>query len=117
MEFLDGSTNEVVQQIENSVASDSSCTNQDPKARITNNGTTNVDLEIYNVNGDLVGHEYSVEPGHHSDWIEFSCGETTFLVSTGSADKLVVINMGTCMMYDMEVGSNNQLVSNQAVQL
>jgi len=125
MEFLEGSTNSIVEEIENSalgdrantVATDSSFNNQDPKARIVNNGTVNVDLEIYDADGNIVGRKYGVGPGEHSDWMEFSCGETTFLVSTGSSDKLVVLDMGTCMIYDMEVGSNNQMVSDQAVQL
>ncbi len=121
MEFLDGHTNAVVEEIENSVqgaaATDSTCNNQDPKARITNNGTVNVNLEIFDVNGNLIGHEYSIEPGQHSDWMVFSCGETSFLVGNASSDKLVVIEMGTCMKFDMEIGSNNQLVTDQPVQL
>ncbi len=121
MEFIDGATNSIVEEIENSVpgatASDSTCNNQDPKARITNNGTEDIDLKIYDVNGNLIGHESEVEPGEHSDWITFSCGETTFLLSTGISDKLVVIEMGTCMIYDMEIGSNNQLATDQPVQL
>ncbi len=125
MEFLDGATNAVVEEIENSVlgeqanpvATDSSCDGQDPKARITNNGTVDVDLEIYDVDGNLIASEYGVEPGHHSDWEDFSSGEISFLVSNGSADKLVVIEMSTCMKFDMEIGSNNQLVSDQPEQL
>lgn len=121
MEFLDGATNSIVEEIENSAtgatATDSACNNQDPKARITNNGTEDVDLQIYDVAGNLIAQEDDVEPGEQSDWINFSCGETTFLVSNGGSDKLITIEMGTCMMYDMEVGSNNQLVSDQPVQL
>ena len=117
MEFLDGATNAIVEEIENSVpgtsANDSSCNNQDPKARITNNGTVNVDLEIYNVNGDLIASEYNVEPGHHSGWKDFSSGEISFFVSNGSSDKLIVVEMGTCMKFDLEVGANNQLVTDQ----
>ena len=117
MEFLDGSTNAFVEEIENAVAAESTCNDADPKARITNNGTEEISLEIYDVNGNLIATEHEVEPGKHSDWIDFSSGETSFLVSNGSSDKLVVIDMGTCMMYDIEVGSNNQLVTDQAVQL
>ena len=125
MEFLDGTSNALVEEIENSVfgepatavATDSSCSGQDPKARITNNGTVDVDLEIYDVDGNLIGYEYGVEPGDHSDWKDFSSGEVSFLVSNGSSDKLVVVEMGTCMKFDMEVGPNNQLVSDVPEQL
>ena len=121
MEFLDGSTNSIVEEIENSVTGatgmDSSCINQDPKARITNNGTKEVDLYIYDADGNLIAQENELEPGEQSEWIIFTCGETTFLLSTESSDKMVVIDMGTCMIYDMEIGSNDQLVTDQAVQL
>lgn len=125
MEFLDGAKNTVVEEIENSVlgdqenavATDSSCNGQDPKARITNNGTVDVDLEIYDVDGNIIASEYGVEPGHQSSWKDFACGEISFLVANGSADKLIVIEMSTCMKFDMEVGPNNQLVSDQPVHL
>ena len=121
MEFLDGATNSIVEEIENSVpgatATDSSCSNQDPMARITNNGTEDVDLQIYDAAGNLIAQEDEIEPGEQSNWINFSCGETAFLVNIGGSDKLITIEMGTCMMFDMEVGSNNQLVSDEPVQL
>ncbi|MBT8393757.1 MAG: hypothetical protein HKO81_04835 [Flavobacteriaceae bacterium] len=117
MEFLEGSTNAFVEEIENSVAADAQCNNQDPKARIINNGSLEVNLEIFDASGNIIASEYNVEPGDHTDWIDFSCGEISFLVNNGISDKLVVIEMGTCMMYDMEIGNNNQLVSDTAVQL
>ncbi len=125
MEFLDGTSNALVEEIENSVlgeaatavSTDSSCNDQDPKARITNNGTVDVDLEIYDIDGNLIAHEYNLEPGHHSDWKDFSSGEVSFLVSISNSDKLVVVEMGTCMMFDMEIGTNNQLVSDTPIQL
>ena len=113
MEFLDGSTNAFVEEIENAVAAEAPCNDADPKARITNNGTVEVNLEIYDVAGNLIGHEYNVEPGQRTEWINFSSGETTFLVNNGSSDKLVVINMGTCMTFNMEVDTNNQVSTNQ----
>ena len=113
MEFLDGSTNAFVEEIENAVATQSSCNDEDPKARITNNGTVEVNLEVYDVDGNLLASEYNIEPGHHSDWSDFSAGEITFLVNNGSSDKIIVCNMGTCMTFIMEVDANNQLTTNQ----
>lgn len=116
MEFTDGPVNAMVEEIENSVSADYSCENQAPKARIVNNGTLAVDLEIYDVDGNMVAHEYEIEPGEYTDWVEFSEGETTFLISNPDADKVIVKDMNTCMIFDMVVGSNNQLESDQAVQ-
>ena len=95
----------------NAVASVTTCNGQNPKAKITNNGTVDVNLEIYNESGVLVGHEYGIEPGHHSDWMSFVVGETSFVVSNTNADKVIVLDMDTCMVYNMVVGTNNQLTS------
>lgn len=89
------------------------CNDQDPKARITNNGTIDVNLEIYNESGTLVGQAYNVTPGHTSSWNEFSVGEVTFVVSNVNANKAIVLDMDTCTVYDMVVGANNQLMSDQ----
>lgn len=113
MEFLDGSTNALVEEIENLAAPELACDNQVPEARIINNGTVEVNLEIYDVNGILLASEYNIEPGHHSDWSDFSAGEITFLVNNGSSDKIIVCNLETCMRFIMEVDANNQLKTNQ----
>ena len=101
----------------NSVASVSTCNGEDPKAKITNNGTIDINLEIYNENGVLIGYEYGIEPGEHSDWSTFAAGETTFVVSNANADKVVVLDMDTCMVYAMVIGTNNQLTSSQPSEL
>ena len=101
----------------NSVAPTVACSGDSPKARITNNGTLDVNLEIYNESGALVGHEYGIEPGEHSDWKSFSAGETTFAVSNVNADKIIVLDMDACMVYNMVVGENNQLTSSQPTEL
>lgn len=95
----------------NAVASVTTCNGQNPKAKITNNGSIDVNLEIYNESGVLVGHEYGIEPGGHSDWMTFVVGETSFVVSNVNADKVIVLDMDTCMTYEMVVGTNNQLTS------
>ena len=116
MEFTDGPINAMVEQIENSVSPDYSCEDQAPKARLVNNGTIDIDLEIYDVVGNLIAHEYEIEPGDYTDWMELAEGETTFLISNPDGDKIIVKDMNSCMVFDMVVGSNNQLESDQAVQ-
>lgn len=96
---------------------DTTCHSQDPKARVTNNGTLDVSFQIYNESGVLVGHEHDVEPGETSNWKTFASGEITFVVSNSNSDKVIVLDMDTCMAYDMVIGTNNQLDSDQAVNL
>ena len=96
-------------------APSTTCSAQDPKARLTNNGTLDVSFQIYSEDGTMMGDEHDVEPGETSDWESFEPGETVFVVSNGTSEKIIVIDMGTCMAYDMEIGSNNQLTSDQPV--
>ena len=90
------------------------CDDAIPEARITNNGTVAVNLDIIDENGEVVGFVHNLLPGNTSSWISFPAGETLFSVSNDTyvADVKVVHNMTTCMIYDMVVESNNELGDN-----
>ncbi len=88
---------------------------QEPQARVTNNGTTVVDLEIYDINGILVAQENGIEPGKTSSLKTFSAGETTFVVSSANSDKIIVLDMDAQMTNNMVIASNNQISSNQPI--
>lgn len=105
----------VQQELEPS--SDTTCNGYDPKARLANHGTIDFDLEIYDESGALLNAEYGIEPGSFTVWTTFPPGEITFVVGNANAQKIVVIDMGTCMAYDMLIGENNQLSSDQPIYL
>ncbi len=88
---------------------------QEPQARITNNGTLVVNLEIYNVDGILVAQENGIEPGKTSSLKTFNAGETTFVVSSAKSDKIIVLDMDAQMTNNMVIASNNQISSNQPI--
>lgn len=88
------------------------CSNSQAGARITNNGDLDVNLEIYDSNGILVGFVYNLSPGESSSWFYFDAGVTTFdFLSSDGALKAIVQDMNHCSAYDMEVGENNHIVS------
>ncbi len=93
------------------------CAGQNPMARLRNNGTVNVDLEIYDEDNALLVHYYGIHPGQTTNWTYFPAGSIKFVVSSNTAFKEVVLEMDTCMAYDMEIGPNNQLESDQPIQL
>ncbi len=88
---------------------------QEPQARITNNGTLVVNLEIYNVDGILIAKENGIEPGKTSSLKTFNAGETTFVVSSAKSDKIIVLDMDAQMTNNMVIASNNQISSNQPI--
>jgi len=88
------------------------CSGLNPEARIVNNGTVPIDLDILDMNGAVLGFVHNLAPGNTSIWISFPAGETLFAVSNDSfEDEKVIYTMTTCMIFDMEVDSSNTLTS------
>ena len=102
----------VIEDIEAS-SDANNCIGDNPEARITNNGSVPIDLDIFNENGDLIGFVHNLAPGNTSNWIIFPPGDILFAVSNDTyEDEKVIYTMTTCMIFDMEFESNNSL-SNQ----
>lgn len=87
------------------------CVGANPQVRITNNGSVNHNLDVFDEQG-LVGFVHNISPGETSTWITFTEGETLFAVSNDVyEDEKVIFDMTTCMEFNMEIGTNNQLTS------
>jgi hypothetical protein len=88
---------------------DDVCTNQDPQAVLTNNSLLAVDFEVFDQFGILITHAYGVGVGDASPVLTFPDGVVTFIVSTSASTKEINIDMGNCMIYEVEIDENNQL--------
>lgn len=96
------------------------CSGQDPQARITNNGTTTVTLEIANMEGTILHTVADLAPGAVSGYLTFAPDDIIFNVSKDAInvmDEKVSHNMSTCMSFDMEVGADNNLVPSNPINL
>ena len=88
------------------------CTNQDPQARLTNNGTVDITLQIVTIDGVILHTVQDLAPGLSSGYLTFASGDIIFNVSkntTGIDDEKVVHTMNQCMSFDIEVGTDNYL--------
>lgn len=83
------------------------CIGENPEVKLINNGTTTVNLEVYDVNGNLLFYKYNVDG--ETSFAQIAPGEITFAVSNINADKLVVLNVSLCQEYILLVDANNQL--------
>ncbi|MFK7781604.1 hypothetical protein [Psychroserpens sp.] len=97
------------QEVTNSDAPAIQCANQDPKAILTNNSLVPANLEVFDQFGLLMTHAYGVPAGDVSSDLTFPDGMTTFVVSTSTSTKEIKIDMGNCMIYEVEIDMNNQL--------
>ncbi|WP_299336759.1 hypothetical protein [uncultured Psychroserpens sp.] len=107
------------QLLDNQIAQDP-CADQDPQARITNNGTIAVTLQIATIDGTILHTVQDLAPGNTSSYLSFASGDIIFNViknTTGVSDNKVVFAMDQCMSYDMEIDSNNDLLPNTPVNL
>lgn len=87
------------------------CVDADPEARIVNNGSVAIDLDIFDENGNLLGFVHNLLPSETSVWISFPEGNNIlFAVSNDVVeDEKVIYDMSTCTIFDMEFTSSNQL--------
>ncbi|WP_431134878.1 hypothetical protein [Psychroserpens mesophilus] len=88
---------------------DEVCSGQDPQAVLTNNSLLAADFEVFDQFGLLMTHAYGVPVGDTSTVLSFPDGVTTFIVSTSTSIKEIRIDMGNCMIYEVEIDENNQL--------
>lgn len=86
------------------------CDEENPEARITNNGTGKASVQIQTSGGNTVNIN-NIEVGATSAWTSFSPGNCTFTVAIqGVADPIVkVINLTYCKRYEIKVNSNNTI--------
>lgn len=102
--------------IDNSIGPDTQdpCSGQDPQARLTNNGTVSVTLQIATTDGTVLHTVQSLAPGNTSSYLSFAEGDIIFSVeknTTGLGDEKVVYDMNQCMSFDIEVDTDNYLTS------
>jgi len=93
------------------------CASQDPQAILTNNSLLPTDFEVFDQFGLLMTHAYGVPAGDVSSVLTFPDGITTFVVSTSVSSKEMKIDMGNCMIYEVEIDENNQLDTDVPIQL
>jgi len=94
------------------------CTNSDPEARFTNNGTIDFTFRIYDATNAMVVEELNVAPGSSTTWSSFSEGDIMFSMissSNGVMDIKTIVTMSNCTAFDVTVKSDNTLDSNQPI--
>ncbi|MBO6606365.1 hypothetical protein [Psychroserpens sp.] len=96
------------------------CSDQDPQARITNNGTIPVTLEIATVDGTILHTVADLAPGNVSGYLTFAPGEIIFNIeknTTGESDEKLFYTMNQCMSFDIEIAPDNNLTNSTPVNL
>ncbi|MBE2247717.1 MAG: hypothetical protein IAE67_10715 [Candidatus Competibacteraceae bacterium] len=86
------------------------CENEDPKARIINNGTETASAQIKTSGGNTININ-GIEPNDTSAYSSFAPGDIKVTVAVGNTDWIDTIAMGYCFEYDIIIDANNNVSS------
>lgn len=90
------------------------CRKEDPRAKVVNNGTQGVSVQIQTTGGNTVNIN-NVLPGTSSEWNSFASGTVLFNVGIGQGNQAVVksiaVDMSTCYEYEIVLDQNDSLSS------
>jgi hypothetical protein len=87
------------------------CDQEDPRARIVNNGSDKASVQIQTSGGNTENIN-NIESGTMSDWRSFAAGNTQFtVVVSGSTDTVVSVTMLECYEYSININSADQVTS------
>lgn len=90
------------------------CVDDDPITRVVNNGSIVFNLLVFDDEGNVLVDIPNIPPNTTTSWASFPEGEVLFSLDSNVAlvdDDKVVLQMGTCMAYDIEIDGNNEIVS------
>lgn len=82
------------------------CKDEDPRARITNNGTQRASVQVKTSGGNTVNIN-SVDPGASSDYANYAAGNTTFTLKVNNVDYTKVLDASKCHEYTVAIDRNN----------
>lgn len=82
------------------------CKNEDPRARIINNGSQKASVQIKTSGGNTENLN-NVQPGSVSDFTSYAEGNVEFTISVGNKTNVVSnVNMQNCYEYDIAIDEN-----------
>jgi hypothetical protein len=84
------------------------CKNEDPSARIINNGTSKASVQIKTSGGNTVNIN-NIDPGASSPYSSYAPGTVTFTITIANTNHVETVNMENCFNYDITINSNNNI--------
>ncbi len=84
------------------------CNNEQPRARILNNGTTAASVQIKTSDGNTVNIN-NVDPSTASAYASYAAGAITFTITVNKVPYVKVVTVGNCYDYDIAIDANNTI--------
>ena len=82
------------------------CKDEDPRARITNNGTQRASVQVQTSGGNTVNIN-NVDSGASSDYAAYAAGKATFTLKVNNVDYAKTVDVSKCHEYTIAIDRNN----------
>jgi hypothetical protein len=82
------------------------CKNENPRARIANNGTQRASVQVQTSGGNTVNIN-NVDPGTTSEYASYAPGQATFTLKINNVDYAKTLDVATCHEYTVAIDRNN----------
>jgi len=86
------------------------CKNENPRARIMNNGTQKASVQIKTSGGNTVNIN-NVDPGTSSPFSYYAPGLVEFTITVAGNNYVKAFEMTECYDYDIAIDANNNITS------
>ncbi len=98
-----------------SLNSCSGCDNQDPSARVINNGTVAISVQIKTSEGNTENIN-NIEPGMSSESVSYAAGEIEYTIVLEDKTEVVeTVSMQFCRNYKITLDENNTITTTSTV--
>lgn len=82
------------------------CKNEDPRARIINNGTEKASVQIKTSGGNTININ-NILPETSSEYASYAPGVITFTITVSETDYIKVDTLESCFDYDIAIDASN----------
>ncbi len=90
------------------------CRNEDPRARVLNNGSESVSVHIETSGGNTININ-NIDPKQASDFESYAPGIVNFTITVGNGNSSTnyesTVSMEECFEYDIILDENNKIIS------
>ncbi|WP_426059465.1 hypothetical protein [Hymenobacter sp. B1770] len=87
------------------------CKGEEPRARITNNGTQKASVQVKTSGGNTININ-NVDPGTSSDYANYAPGQVTFTITVNNTNYVKATDISTCYQYDIVIDKANTITVN-----
>ena len=85
------------------------CKDENPRARINNQGTDKADVQIKTSGGNTENIN-NIYTGQVSPWVSYAPGQLEFTINvSGSTDTVVLVTMSSCWEYDINIDTADRV--------